>query len=100
SGKYENEKFVLCRMLFNWLFLLSNVRSNFRGFPGSRGGAIALAIFGFLVILGFGFSNWCGLWYKTAGHLNKNQSLVGFAPVYVFGTGALFALTVGYLLGG
>ncbi|MFM5935950.1 MAG: hypothetical protein ACKOQ2_09575 [Dolichospermum sp.] len=86
-----------CSIGYSFFQMLGQI---IRGFPGSRGGAIALAIFGFLVILGFGFSNWCGLWYKTAGHLNKNQSLVGFAPVYVFGTGALFALTVGYLLGG
>lgn len=86
-----------CLTGFSFFQMLGQI---IRGFPGSRGGAVALAILGFIIILGFGFSNWCGLWYKTAGHLNKNQSLVGFAPVYVFGTGALFALTVGYLLGG
>ena len=71
-----------------------------RGFPESRNGAIALAILGFLVIIAFGFSNWCGLWYQSNGYMNKNQTIVGFAPVYVFGTFAIIAVTVGYLIGG
>lgn len=71
-----------------------------KGFPASRTGAVALAILGILIILGFGFANWCGLWYRTNGHLNRNQNIVGFAPVYVFGTLAIFALVVGFLVGG
>lgn len=71
-----------------------------KGFPGSRSGAVALAILGLLIILGFGFSNWCGLWYQTAGNLSKNQSIVGFAPVYVFGTAAIVALIIGFMAGG
>ena len=71
-----------------------------KGFPEARIGAIALAIIGLLLILGLGFYNWCGLWYKTGGSLSKNQSLVGFAPTYVFGSMAVLALIVGFLIGG
>lgn len=71
-----------------------------RGFPGSRGGAIALAILGFFVIICFGFYNWMGLWYKTSGIIKKHQTTVAYGLVYVFGGGALLALTVGYLSGG
>lgn len=71
-----------------------------KGIPESRTGAIALAITGLLLILILGFYNWCGLWYQSSGHLSKNQSLVGFAPTYVFGSMAIVALIVGFLIGG
>lgn len=71
-----------------------------KGFPGSRTGAVALSILGLLIILGLGFNNWLGLWYKSSGNLSKNQNVVGFAPVYLFGTVAIFALIVGFMVGG
>lgn len=71
-----------------------------RGFPESKNGAIALFIVSILIFVGLGFYNWCGLWYQSAGHLNKNQSIVGFAPTYVFGTAATVALIIGIAIGG
>jgi hypothetical protein len=86
-----------CVSGFSFFLLLGQI---IKGFPESRNGAIALFIVSFLVIVAMGFSNWCGLWYQTNGHLSRNQSIVGFAPVYVFGTAAIVALSIGIIVGG
>lgn len=89
--------FGYCLTGFSLFLLLGQI---IRGFPESKNGAIALFIVSILIFVGIGFYNWCGLWYKTAGHLNKNQSIVGFAPTYVFGTAATVALIIGIAIGG
>ncbi|WP_375511789.1 hypothetical protein [uncultured Nostoc sp.] len=66
-----------------------------KAFPESRVGAIALITLGLLIILVIGVTNWCGLYYKRNGVLDRTQSIVGFAPTFVFGTFALFAVMVG-----
>jgi hypothetical protein len=71
-----------------------------RGFPSSRTGAIALFILGMLLIFAMGFTNWCGLWYKRGGVLSKDQSIIGFAPSFVFGGFAVAALIIGINAGG
>ena len=82
---------------FSFFLLLGQI---IRGFPESKNGAIALFIVSISIFVGLGFYNWCGLWYQSAGHLNKNQSIVGFAPTYVFGTAATVALIIGIMVGG
>lgn len=82
---------------FSFFLLLGQI---IRGFPESKNGAIALFIVSILIFVGLGFYNWCGLWYQSAGHLNKNQSIVGFAPTYVFGSAATVALIIGIVVGG
>ena len=86
-----------CFSGFSFFLLLGQV---IKGFPGSRAGAVALAILGLLLILSLGLNNWLGLWYKTAGHLSKNQNWVGFAPAYIFGSFAILALCIGFIVGG
>lgn len=66
-----------------------------KAFPGSRTGAIALIVLGLLIIFVMGVTNWCGLYYKRNGILDRTQSIVGFAPTFVFGTFALVAVLVG-----
>lgn len=70
-----------------------------RSFPGSRTGAIALFVLGMFLIFALGFTNWCGLWYQTRGVLNKNQTIIGFAPSIVFGVFAVTALIIGINVG-
>lgn len=69
-------------------------------FPNSRIGAIFLFILSMLLIFGVGFNNWCGLWYQNNGFLNKNQSIVGFAPSIFLGMFAVVALIIGINIGG
>jgi uncharacterized membrane protein YidH (DUF202 family) len=64
-------------------------------FPASRSGAIALIILGLLFIVALGVTNWCGLYYQRNGVIDRTQSIVGFAPTFVFGTLALAAVIVG-----
>ena len=71
-----------------------------RSFPSSRVGAIALFILGMFLIFALGFTNWCGLWYKSRGILNQNQTIIGFAPSLVFGAFAITALIIGINVGG
>jgi hypothetical protein len=66
-----------------------------KAFPGSRLGAIALIVLGLLIIFVMGVTNWCGLYYKRNGVLDRTQSIVGFAPTFVFGTFAIAAVVVG-----
>ena len=64
-------------------------------YPASRSGAIALIILGLLFIIALGVTNWCGLYYQRNGVIDRTQSIVGFAPTFVFGTVALVAVIVG-----
>ena len=82
---------------FSFFLLLGQI---IRGFPESKNGAIALFVVSISIFVGLGFYNWCGLWYKSAGHLSKDQSIVGFAPTYVFGTASTVALIIGIIVGG
>lgn len=66
-----------------------------KAFPSTAGGAIALILLGLLLILIAGFNNWLGLYHKYHGAMNKNLTLVGLAPVYIFGGLVLFAVMVG-----
>jgi hypothetical protein len=52
------------------------------------------------LIFALGFTNWCGLWYKSRGILNQNQTIIGFAPSLVFGAFAITALIIGINVGG
>jgi len=64
-------------------------------FPLSRNGAISLILLGLLFIIGMGITNWCGLYYKNNGVIDRTQSIVGFAPTFVFGTLAIIGVVVG-----
>jgi hypothetical protein len=66
-----------------------------KAFPSTTGGAIALIILGLLLIVISGINNWLGLYYKHHGIVNKIQNIVGFAPIYILGSLALFAVMVG-----
>lgn len=66
-----------------------------KAFPVTTGGAIALIFLGLLLIVISGINNWLGLYYKHHGILNKTQNIVGFAPIYILGSLALFAVMVG-----
>ena len=66
-----------------------------KAYPESRLGAIAIITLGLMLILFMGVTNWCGLYYKRNGVLDRTQSIVGFAPTFVFGTGALAGVIVG-----
>jgi hypothetical protein len=82
----------LCFCGYQFFQLLGFV---FKAFPESRFGAIALIVLGLLVIVAMGVTNWCGLYYKRSGVLDRTQSIVGLAPTFVFGTFAIAAVLVG-----
>jgi hypothetical protein len=66
-----------------------------KAYPSTAGGAIALILLGLLLILVAGFNNWLGLYHRYHGVMSKNLTLVGFAPIYIFGGLVLFAVMVG-----
>lgn len=64
-------------------------------FPSSRVGAIGIIILLMLIIVAMGVTNWCGLYYKKLGILTRSESVIGFAPTFVFGSLALLAVSIG-----